>query len=176
MQVPLAEGAGALVQPVERRAARPVVRDRIVLLVENDEDLRRAMVLLLEKWGVSVLDAAGGEEALALIEEIGILPDCLLVDQQLGQRNDGDGFPAPLPDIARCAAGAAGHRRPRAGAGGGCAALGVDMMHKPIDAAGAGGIPERAAGRRMTAIRPRSHSEAREFFLNSANPERITCT
>jgi signal transduction histidine kinase len=134
VQVPLAEGAGALAQPVERRAARPVVRDRIVLLVENDEDLRRAMVLLLEKWGVSVLDAAGGEEALALIEEIGILPDCLLVDHQLGTGMTGIDFlrrfrvlhgalPARLVTADRAA-----------GLEAECAALGVDLMRKPIDA------------------------------------------
>lgn len=58
--------------------------DRIVLLVENDADLRRAMAELLERLGVSVLEAENAEEALALLDEIGILPDICLVDQQLG--------------------------------------------------------------------------------------------
>ncbi|MFB2550525.1 hybrid sensor histidine kinase/response regulator [Ensifer soli] len=58
--------------------------DRIVLLVENDADLRRAIALLLERRGVGVLEAASGEEALDLLEEIGIVPDVYLVDQQLG--------------------------------------------------------------------------------------------
>jgi len=57
---------------------------RIVFLVENDEDLRRALCLLLETWGVAVLEAATGEEALALLDELGILPDLFIVDQQLG--------------------------------------------------------------------------------------------
>jgi signal transduction histidine kinase/CheY-like chemotaxis protein len=57
--------------------------DRIALLVENDEDLRRAISLLLERRGVSVLEAASGEEALSLLEEIGIVPDLYLIDQQL---------------------------------------------------------------------------------------------
>ncbi|MCF3639634.1 PAS-domain containing protein [Rhizobium sp. TRM95111] len=57
--------------------------DRVALLVENDEDLRRAIALLLERRGVSVLEAASGEEALSLLEEIGIVPDLYLVDQQL---------------------------------------------------------------------------------------------
>jgi CheY-like chemotaxis protein len=55
-----------------------------VLLVENDAELRRAMVLLLEKWGAAVIEAASGEEALALIDDLGILPDALIADQQLG--------------------------------------------------------------------------------------------
>jgi two-component system, sensor histidine kinase len=40
--------------------------------------------LVLEKWGVDVLEAGRGEEALALIDELGIMPDFFLVDQQLG--------------------------------------------------------------------------------------------
>ncbi len=111
VQVPLADGAAPMAPAAERRA-RPVVQDRIAFLVENDEDLRRAMVLLLEKWGVSVLDAASGEEALALIEEIGILPDCVLVDHQLGSGMTGLEFIAPAQRAARCRPGAADHRRP----------------------------------------------------------------
>ncbi|WP_119259194.1 hybrid sensor histidine kinase/response regulator [Shinella zoogloeoides] len=72
------------------REATPVIpdepgdnSDRIALLVENDLDLRRAIALLLERRGVSVLEAASGEEALSLLEEIGIVPDLYLVDQQL---------------------------------------------------------------------------------------------
>lgn len=58
--------------------------DRIVLLVENDDELRRAMSELLERLGVGVLEAGNAEDALALLDEIGILPDICLVDQQLG--------------------------------------------------------------------------------------------
>lgn len=61
------------------------VEGRIVLLVENDAELRRAMVLLLEKWGAAVIEAASGEEALSLLDDLGILPDALLVDQHLGE-------------------------------------------------------------------------------------------
>lgn len=65
------------------------VEGRIVLLVENDAELRRAMVLLLEKWGAAVIEASSGEEALALIEDLGILPDALIADQHLGQGMSG---------------------------------------------------------------------------------------
>lgn len=83
--VPLAE-ARAAAQPADGLApdlTKPA-QGRIVLLVENDESLRNALTILLEKWGGSVLEAASGEEAIALIEEIGILPDFMLVDYQLG--------------------------------------------------------------------------------------------
>ncbi len=135
VQVPLADGSAPLLVPVER-VARPQVQDRIAFLVENDEDLRRAMVLLLEKWGVSVLDAACGEEALSLIDEIGILPDCVLVDHHLGMGMTGLAFirqlhdrhgpvPARLITADRTAEVQAL-----------CAAMGVGMMMKPIDARG----------------------------------------
>lgn len=70
--------------PPERQDGKALAPDRIVFLVENDADMRRALGLILEKWGMTVLEAASGEEALALIEEIDILPDLFLVDQQLG--------------------------------------------------------------------------------------------
>ncbi|MEZ5686023.1 MAG: PAS-domain containing protein [Paracoccaceae bacterium] len=61
----------------------------LVLLVENDEGLSRAMAQLLEKWGVTVLDVASGEEALELVEATGIAPDRCLIDYQLGEGMDG---------------------------------------------------------------------------------------
>lgn len=60
------------------------LQGKIAFIIENDPDLSRAMSLLLEKWGLSVLDAPSGEAALELIEELGILPDFFLVDHQLG--------------------------------------------------------------------------------------------
>lgn len=58
--------------------------DRIVLLVENDAELRQAICLLLEKWRFNVIDVGTAEEALSLLAEIGILPDLYLIDDQLG--------------------------------------------------------------------------------------------
>ena len=112
------------------------VQGKIGLLVENDDDLRRALGLLLEKWGISVLEASSGEEAMALIDELGILPDFLLVDQQLGAGMTGLAFlatsrarhgnlPARLitanraPDLRDAARSA-----------------GVEMLIKPIDSRG----------------------------------------
>jgi len=67
----------------------PEAADLLVLLVENDAELSRAMVQLLEKWGVSVLDVASGEEAIELIEATGVEPDICLIDFQLGEGIDG---------------------------------------------------------------------------------------
>ena len=142
VQVPLAMGDSAPVpqratvgaRQATRKAAREAAQGRIAFLVENDGDLRRALGLLLEKWGMSVLEAASGEEALALIHEIGILPDLFLVDYQLGEGMTGVDFLrrcasqfGPVParlitanrsDEVRDAAGAAG----------------IEILYKPIDA------------------------------------------
>lgn len=77
----LSEPAGTV---LHRRTplARPA-EGLIVLLVDNDTELRQALVGLLESWGVSVLDAASGEGARALLDDIAIVPDAMLIDHQL---------------------------------------------------------------------------------------------
>ena len=85
--LPLAEGELRAVAVPE--GAPQGLGDLIVLLVENDAELRRALALLLEGWGVQVIEAASGEEALALLDEIGILPDRGLIDYRLGSGMDG---------------------------------------------------------------------------------------
>ncbi|SFJ81708.1 hybrid sensor histidine kinase/response regulator [Celeribacter neptunius] len=82
-------------QPGSFAHAEPVDRPLsglIVLLVENDADVRRAMTLLLEKWSLMVISAENGEEALDLLEELEVSPDLMLVDYQLGEGMDGIRF------------------------------------------------------------------------------------
>ena len=120
-----------------RTPARPnprlMARDKIAFLVENDEELRRALCMLLEKWGVSVLDAATGEEALDLIDELGILPDFFLVDYQLGDGITGVEFlrlmRARYGDVPSRIVTA--NRSPEVRAQ--CVAAGIGMLMKPIN-------------------------------------------
>jgi two-component system, sensor histidine kinase len=109
-------------------------QDKIVLLVENDLDLRRAMCLLLEKWGISVLDVKDGEEAVSLLDEIGIIPDAMLVDFQLGDGMNGvelirklyatyGPVPARIITADRSIAIRALCKRDK-----------IEIMHKPLDA------------------------------------------
>ena len=137
VQVPRAQGEEEPVtrMPPVQSDPRKVAKDRIAFLVENDQDLRRALGLLLEKWGISVLDAASGEEALDLIEELGILPDFFLVDYQLGEGMTGMEFlrllrarHGPIPARLVTA-----HRGLEVRAQ--CAAQGIELMMKPIDPA-----------------------------------------
>lgn len=135
VQVPVSESGARLPQPVavpERRGG-PVAAEKIAFLVENDAELRRALGLLLEKWGMTVLEAASGEEALALIEEIGILPDIFLVDHQLGDGITGIAFLTRIraehgPVPARLITANRGWDV-RAAA----TSAGIEVLYKPID-------------------------------------------
>ena len=139
LQVPLAETQVTLPQPgAENDGPRDTARDRIGLLVENDAALRRALVLLLESWGVSVIDAPDAAEAGALLDEIGILPDFCLIDQNLGPG------PTGLDLIAGLTArhGAIPARLLTADRSetlrGAAASAGVRVFYKPIDTAALG--------------------------------------
>jgi signal transduction histidine kinase/ActR/RegA family two-component response regulator len=55
----------------------------IALLVEDDSEVRAAMSALLEKWGVDLLEASSAEEALELIDSVGMAPDVVMVDYHL---------------------------------------------------------------------------------------------
>lgn len=82
--VPRAEAVVARITELEGEGS-----DLLVLLVENDAELSRAMVQLLEKWGVTVFDVASGEEALELVATTEVEPDLCLIDYQLGEGMDG---------------------------------------------------------------------------------------
>ena len=135
VQLPLGTPA-----PPEAKAPSPPMPPRMRLqgkigfLVENDPDLCRAIGLLLEKWGLSVLDAPSGEAALDLIDELGILPDFFLVDEQLGTGMSGLAF----IDACRARHGAVPARLITANrsdaALDAARAAGVEVMMKPMDA------------------------------------------
>ena len=134
VQVPIAVGAMQSAPQSLPPVPSPAQPDRIAFLVENDQALRRAMALLLEKWGVAVLEAATAEEALALIDELGILPDFFLVDHHLGDGIDGLAFvdalhrlhgPIPLRLITA-------NRTPELRAA--ARARGIEVLVKPVDA------------------------------------------
>ncbi|MGR3804606.1 hybrid sensor histidine kinase/response regulator [Marinibacterium profundimaris] len=65
--------------------AEPNCDGIIVLLVENDRQLRRALSLHIEGWGGLVVPAESAEDAVELMNEAGIVPDALLLDYHLGE-------------------------------------------------------------------------------------------
>lgn len=137
--VPLASRAAR--KPARRRSAPPPpppspgmpVQGRVVFLVENDTDLRRALTLSLEGMGADVIDVGNGPDALDLLDELEIIPDALMLDQDLGPGMTGTELlseiterygPIPARIISAQRAPALRTR---------CQALGVPLLPKPLE-------------------------------------------
>jgi CheY-like chemotaxis protein len=71
----------APVEVTERRVATPVGRDETVLLVEDDDGVRRHSVEMLGELGYRVLEAANGADALAIIDT---RPDIVVLFTDIG--------------------------------------------------------------------------------------------
>ncbi|WP_319412030.1 PAS-domain containing protein [uncultured Cohaesibacter sp.] len=65
------------------RQKRLSLEHHIVLLIENDSNLRSAISITLEKWGVDVLPCANEAEATSVLQELDIAPDAIIADYQL---------------------------------------------------------------------------------------------
>lgn len=133
VQVPKSATVSGRADAPARQEGEPRAADRIAFLVETDAELRRALGLVLERWGMTVLEAGSGEEALALIEEIGILPDIFLVDQQLGAGISGIECVTRLrarhgPVPARLITGNRGWDLRAAATG-----AGIEILYKPVE-------------------------------------------
>jgi signal transduction histidine kinase/CheY-like chemotaxis protein len=62
---------------------RAPLQHAIVLLLENDDELRNALTLTLESWGLDVFPVANLAQAQNLLAEVELAPDILVVDYQL---------------------------------------------------------------------------------------------
>jgi hypothetical protein len=148
--------SAALVPGPPAAAGRPAPADGplaglVALVIENDVALRRAMVTLLEGWGVGVLDVAGEDAALALLEDIGIAPDVVLADYHLdGHRTGLDAILALRArhgELPACLV--------TADRGDGlaarCRALGAPLLNKPVEPARLRAVLASAALKRARA-------------------------
>jgi signal transduction histidine kinase len=81
--------------PTDAVAAQSIVAhadqdmDLIILLIENDPGVAFAMTQKLESWGASVLAAQSTQEALDLVQDIGMAPDIILADFHLNGEDTG---------------------------------------------------------------------------------------
>ncbi|MGZ2256540.1 PAS-domain containing protein [Roseobacter sp. A03A-229] len=71
------------------RATSQSTRGLLIGLVENDAALRNSISLTIEALGSDVLQSPSAEEALELYEELGVVPDCFVLDYQLGDGMSG---------------------------------------------------------------------------------------
>lgn len=78
-------------QPHDRPSVdRSDLSNFIILLIENDKEVRDALAVALERrWGAGVITAAGTNEAIAAIDEIGLPPDAVFADYQLDNGDTG---------------------------------------------------------------------------------------
>jgi CheY-like chemotaxis protein/anti-sigma regulatory factor (Ser/Thr protein kinase) len=135
VDLPIAGRAATTVAP-HPRSARPTGLSQaglIVLLVENDPQLSRAVTVMLESWDISVLPAEGAAAALALLEDLQIAPDALLLDHQLGAGPTGLALYAQLSarmGALPCAILSADRSATLRQA---CAAQGLTFLPKPLD-------------------------------------------
>lgn len=63
------------------------IQNLIILVIENDPEMRAAMTALLESWGAGVLDVSSTQDAIDLVREVDVTPDIIVADYQL---DDGD--------------------------------------------------------------------------------------
>lgn len=68
--------------PAPQQISSPAAH--VLALVENDLDLANSITLIVEGFGSEVVHAPSGKAALALLDELGIVPDAFLIDYQLG--------------------------------------------------------------------------------------------
>ncbi|MEP5729207.1 MAG: PAS-domain containing protein [Sulfitobacter sp.] len=85
---------GAKLHPQNRQNKRRVSKtemltDRLILLVEDCPKLAQAMTSMIETFGNTVIHAHDADEALAILTEIQLVPDAMLVDYQLGNGLNG---------------------------------------------------------------------------------------
>lgn len=136
VNVPIA-GQSKGPQDQRRPTPRPVHLSHaglIALLVENDPTLRRALSIMLESWGVNVIEAEDAPSAIALLDDLQLTPDALLLDYQLGPGATGvglyqqinEGLDAPLPCAIISADKSPQLRQD-------CKALGIELLAKPLD-------------------------------------------
>ncbi len=75
--------AGSTTEPVSGH------QGQIVLLVENDQQLAHAMIMMVEGWGAEVIHATDAQDALTLLSAIDLRPDAMLLDYHLSTGKTG---------------------------------------------------------------------------------------
>jgi CheY-like chemotaxis protein len=78
-------------QAEERPAGRSVesLRGLVVVVIEDDAEVREAMRALLEGWQCRAIICAGAAQALAELERHGLQPDAVLADYRLAGSENG---------------------------------------------------------------------------------------
>ncbi|MEJ5273333.1 MAG: response regulator [Spirochaetota bacterium] len=90
------------VEPVEKEKEESIKETRSIMLVEDEEDLRKVLNIMLKKLGYKVIIAESPQDALRIIEEENLKPDCILTDLIMPQMNGkelAERIKLKLPDV-----------------------------------------------------------------------------
>ena len=112
------------------------IRDKLVVVIDDDEPVRDGMARLLQSWGCQVVAAASDNAALAALVEHVRQPDLIISDYRLGDGNTGfkaierlrSALCAPIP--AFLISGDTAPERLRE-----ASASGYHLLHKPVSPA-----------------------------------------
>ncbi|MFD3190890.1 PAS-domain containing protein [Sedimentitalea sp. HM32M-2] len=125
----------AIHRPVPARvpASGPSLEQNIAVLIENDADLRSAMTITMQNWGLDVLPCACLQEAEELLREVDLAPDVIVADFQLDDGALGTQAISAIRSahgpVPACVVSA--NRSPALQDA--CETLGAALIHKPID-------------------------------------------
>ncbi|MBO9446315.1 PAS-domain containing protein [Ruegeria sp. R14_0] len=115
------------------RVCPDVLQRTVALLIESDDNLRSALCMMMETWGVQVLETVSREEASSLLKEIGILPDVIVADEQLAEDQTGTQAIAQLAHEFGRLPGCIISADRSTALEQFCKAAGFPLLHKPID-------------------------------------------
>lgn len=89
VSVPVVPGVAGPEDSATDSHQAPPLDDMIVIVIENDVEVRAGMISVLEDWGTSPLEAQGLADAAALIEDVGVAPDVIIADYVLDDGENG---------------------------------------------------------------------------------------
>lgn len=92
------ENGAVPISDTDSRPGIPAPRPAVVLVIDDDVSVLMALRRILVRYGYSVLEAAGGEEALQLARENALRIDVVLTDMRMPGL-DGPSLVAGLADV-----------------------------------------------------------------------------
>lgn len=105
----------------------------LIMLVENDPDFGAALSMVVQQMGAKTIHAENSAEALAILHEIQLVPDVVLLDYELGDGKTGLDLHAHLIELYGpiCAAVISADRTRELRSA--CRSRGLPLMQKPLD-------------------------------------------
>lgn len=83
IDIPFGDGALVTAQPESNLESRHILDGNRVIVIDDEQAIRDAMLGLLETWGCEVLIAGSGDDILFKISDSGFNPDIIIADYRL---------------------------------------------------------------------------------------------